>query len=544
MIRARHRVVATLVFLSLSNCGDSSPDPVGSEVTDAAIAETASDDAGTEDSSAVDSSAVDSGAADSGSGMDAASDAMTGPPSKPPAAICDSASLAGPTTAPAGAVVVNVGTDLSALVAGKPAGTTFYLAAGVHMLAKGEFNQVVPKDDDTFIGAPGAILDGQHSNLYAFTQHAKHVTLSHFTIQNFGTPGSTNNEGTVNHDAGDGWVIESMTIQQNSGAGLFIGSNNVVRDSCLRNNGQYGFSAYSDTGINNVTLDHNEISGNNTDDWEKRMPGCGCTGGGKFWATKDATVTNNWVHDNKSVGLWADTNNVGFDFSGNYISNNHGVGIFYEISYNARIAHNTLVRNGLVEGPSNPGFPTGAIYLSESGGDSRVGTKFTTLEVFDNVLEDNWSGVVLWENADRFCNSPANSSTGVCALGGAATLKSCVKGTIEKAPYLSDCRWKTQNVSVHDNVFRLDPAKVGAKCTAANGCGFQAVFSNYGTFPDWSPYKGDTVEKAITLGQANVFSKNTYVGPWRFLAKDQGTQLTFAQWQAAPYGQDVGSVSK
>src|SRR5262249_54892420 len=161
-------------------------------------------------------------------------------------------------------------------------------------------------------------------------------------------------------------------------AGAFVGSGNTIHYSCLRNNGQYGFSAYAPNGITNIVLDHNEISGNNTDDWETKIPGCGCTGGGKFWATTGATVTNNYVHDNKSVGLWADTNNVGFDFSGNYISNNDGIGVFYEISYNARIVNNALIRNGLVFGPTNPGFPTGAIYLSESGGDSRAGSTFTT----------------------------------------------------------------------------------------------------------------------------------------------------------------------
>ena len=35
-----------------------------------------------------------------------------------------------------------------------------------------------------------------------------------------------------------------------------------------------------------------------------------------------AIVTDNWVHHNHGPGLWADTNNVGFLFQGNYISDN------------------------------------------------------------------------------------------------------------------------------------------------------------------------------------------------------------------------------
>ena len=85
--------------------------------------------------------------------------------------------------------------------------------------------------------------------------------------------------------------------------------------------------------------------------------GCGCTGGGKFWAVKGAKVTENWVHDNRSVGLWADTNNVDFLFQRNIVENNDDVGIWYEISYNARISDNLIARNGWEGGRSDTGTP-------------------------------------------------------------------------------------------------------------------------------------------------------------------------------------------
>ena len=95
-----------------------------------------------------------------------------------------------------------------------------------------------------------------------------------------------------------------------------------------QDNQQYGFNAYSNNGeITDLVLDHNEIAGNDTYDYEAKQPGCGCSGGGKFWNVVNAKVTSNWVHDNKSVGLWADTNNAGFEFAGNYISNSQGVGL-------------------------------------------------------------------------------------------------------------------------------------------------------------------------------------------------------------------------
>ena len=166
--------------------------------------------------------------------------------------------------------------------------------------------------------------------------------------------------------------------------------------------------------MSNVTVSDNEIAANDTYNWEAHMPGCGCTGGGKFWATTNATVTDNYVHDNESVGLWVDTNNAGFDFSGNYFSHNWSSAIIYEISYNAVIENNTFVDNGLVLGPKNPGFPTGAIYVSESGGDNRVASNYAgTFRISNNTLTDNWSGVVLWENANRYCS---DGSDHVCTL--------------------------------------------------------------------------------------------------------------------------------
>ena len=230
-------------------------------------------------------------------------------------------------------------------------------------------------------------------NRYAFGGDAADVTIKFLTVQNFGSRGDNNNEGVVNHDSAEGWTVESSTIQKNAGAGVMLGSGSRLIGNCLRDNGQYGFNAYHADGVKDVVLDGNEISGNNTDDWEKRQPGCGCTGGGKFWETNGAKVTDNYVHDNRGVGLWADSNNVGFRFAGNYISGNDAEGIMYETSYNAVIVNNTFVRNALVKGPTNPKFPASAIYLSESGSDNRVDGPYSkALQVTGNVFTDNWSG--------------------------------------------------------------------------------------------------------------------------------------------------------
>lgn len=88
---------------------------------------------------------------------------------------------------------------------------------------------------------------------------------------------------------------------------------------------------------------------------------------------------------------------------------------------------------------------------------------------------------------------------------------------------------------MHANTFAVDRAAIG--CTD-NFCGRQAVLSNYGTYPSWSPYQKTVVQQAITFDQNNRWYGNTYSGPWSFMAFDTARSLTAAQWQAAPYGQD------
>jgi hypothetical protein len=456
------------------------------------------------------------------------------------AAVCDHLP-SGPDSPPEGAVRVEsaVTGDLVSKTKANPPGTVFWLDGGRHTLSTNQYDQVLPQDGDTFIGAPGAVLDGQHTNQYAFGGPARNVTIKFLTVQNFVAP---RNEGVVNHDSGDGWVIEHDAMEHNGGAALMAGARQQVRGNCLRANGQYGLNAYQGAnGITGLLLEGNEIVGNNTDDWESREPGCGCSGGVKFWSVNGADVRGNWVHGNRGTGLWADTNNNDFLFESNLIEDNDGAAIIYETSYNAVIRDNIIRRNNWVEGHRftnrSDNFPVATIYISEAGGEPRVRARTDKIEITGNVLEDNWSGVTLWENADRFCNSPANTSSASCTLL-VPNLTSCSRPGIDAAPLYSDCRWKTQRVEIHHNRFALDPAVVHCQVT----CGRMALLSNFGTYPDWSPYQGEVVQEAITHGQHNSWHDNTYVGPWTFMPRDTSHVLDPVQWQVQPYGQDEGST--
>jgi hypothetical protein len=487
-------------------------------------------------------------------------------PAVPAARVCGNNSIlgGGPTSPPHGAVVVRAGND-SSVDWGK-ARTTYWFAPGRHTLGGSVYAQVIPGPGSRYIGAPGAVLDGRNVNAIAFGGDVPRVTIEYLTIENFIAPG---NQGAVNASGAAGWVIKYDTVQDIvPGTAVYAGTNAVIEHDCLTRNGQSGFGTYTvhdvsrvTKGASNVVVDDNEISYNDTCNWEaeSHFPGpppprgcrgagenhdCGCSAGGKFWQTDGGEFDDNYVTDNYSVGVWWDTNNTGFRIEGNYISGNYADGLIYEISYNALIRDNTFVRNGLGAGAAYPGVAVSAIYISQSGSDPRApGPYGSVFEIAQNTFEDNWGGVLLWENANRFCNSPANTSAGSCTLvNPAVTLRSCNRAHIAQAPYYSDCRWKTQNVLVEHNLFYLQPKSIGRSCTASRGCGWQGLFSEYGSYPSWSPYTGSVTERRITFDQDNRFTANTYVGPWRFLVIQQGKQLGWRSWRAGPYHQDGGSV--
>ncbi|UUZ95066.1 right-handed parallel beta-helix repeat-containing protein [Paenibacillus sp. P25] len=482
-------------------------------------------------------------------------------PTSSPVSVCENTSLlSGPKSAPAGAVVVPAG-DNSAFDFNRP-GATFWFESGSHTLANDIYGQINTKEGTTYLGAPGAVLDGRNTNLYAFTGDVANVTIKYLTIKNFGRGNDNQNEGVVNHDSGTGWTIQYNTISDNDGAGVFLGTDNVVSYNCLKDNGQYGFSMFKapvegESAIKNIVLDHNEIAGNNTDNWEAQIPGRGCTGGGKFWDVNGATVTNNYVHDNRGTGLWADTNNIDFLFEGNYIDHNDGEGIWYEISYNATIRNNIISRNAWISGRNNQGSPGPAIYLSESGGDSRLPSAVSgapKIRIYGNSFVNNFSGVSIYENANRFCNSNGNTSKGYCTPFVSPTLlpdsprsydyPNPISGVhpcytdISSEPYKTDCRWKAQNIEVFNNEFRFEDSVVPC---AGTYCGVQALTATGADNMPWSPYTVAGIQSDVMFHNNNSFHDNHYFGRWRF-AKGYGETVSFHTWRSAPYTQDANST--
>jgi hypothetical protein len=476
--------------------------------------------------------------------------AGAGAPTSPPVKWCETGLRKSPyTSPPAGAITVPAG-DNSSFNFSK-ANAVYWFAPGLHTIGTSQYSQISVAHGDTYVGAPGAVLDGQGKDKFAFigtyndTSDQK-VTIEYLTIQHFAPD---RDGGAVNGNGNNGWTEKYNLMKDNSpGAAMMLGGNNIVTDNCLTRNGEYGFNGFSFVnesyahtftgGATNITFTGNDVSFNNT-----QRTSQGVEGGGKFWQNGNVTVVGNYFHENiASPGVWMDTDNAGFLVQGNYFYDNGREGLMYEISYNARIIHNTFVNNGIAAG-LEPGsdFPTGAIYISESGGNSSVPSNYAgELSIQGNIFVNNSSGVVLYQNSNRYAGDGQDPGTltpppGVNLRSWINTdaPKNCPGHLSEKVPvnYHSLCQWRTQNVTVRENRFAFNPddAIYRDKCSRNTNCGQNALFASSSVTP---AYPGFSVCDAISNAQDNHFSNNAYTGPWTFIYFNQGDQASWQQWMS------------
>jgi hypothetical protein len=170
----------------------------------------------------------------------------------------------------------------------------------------------------------------------AFYGAATGVQINHVIVEKYGDDAQRGAIG--NRREGTAWVVDSVEVRWNHGAGVELGPGSTLSNSFIHHNGQLGAAM----GGLNCTATGNEIAWNNyagyNPGWE--------AGGSKFWATTNLVVESNFVHDNAGPGLWTDDNNVNTLYADNTVTNNLSTGIQHEISYNATIRDNIVKGNG------------------------------------------------------------------------------------------------------------------------------------------------------------------------------------------------------
>jgi hypothetical protein len=175
--------------------------------------------------------------------------------------------------------------------------------------------------------------------------------------------------------------------------------------------------------------------------------------------------------------------------------------------------------------------------VSESGGNASVRSTYAgELNIQDNAFTNNWSGVVIYQNANRHSGDGQDPGTLTPPTGVDAWIKDartiCPAHLSQTSPidYNALCQWRAQNVTVQQNTFTFSPASAGytGHCTEANACGQNALFS---IVSSTSAYPGVSVCNDISNKQDNHFKDNAYTGPWTFMYFCQGDVSGPAAWR-------------
>ena len=335
-----------------------------------------------------------------------------------------------------------------------PAGTTFYLKAGTYGR-----QQVTPKSGDTFIGQPGAIMDGQNVTANAFYSNNKgqsNVTIKSLEIKNYTTPNA--DYGAITGQNVTKWIVTDNVVHHNKQAGIRAGTGTgwqVLRNKAYAN-GVAGITAYQ---CNGGLIPGNEVYGNN--------PSGAFTmreGGMKVFKSVNLTIRGNNVHHNKGKGIWSDTNYPTMLIEGNTVTDNSGTGIYHEIGYAAIIRNNTSSRNG-----------NGSEQVS--GSITRAGIQVTNspnVQVYGNTVMDNHNGI----SGLYFTGTRRLARTGHTASGTSlCTTTSCACRSVGQASLgtpvtaASTTRRTTTSSTINTTSGRTRHISCGAQGTCWNSSG-------------------------------------------------------------------------
>jgi hypothetical protein len=215
-----------------------------------------------------------------------------------------------------------------------------------------------------------------------------------------------NTTGTIY--TGTGWTITHNYIHDGYsktpgfGVAIYGGDQGTIEYNCLSKMGDYGVNLFG-TGSR---FDYNEIYKSNYEP----DPGCGCSGGGKWWGTLNADIVDNaFVEDSPGGGIpiWLDNGNSGTLIAGNYFDKSYGSAISSETGFNLHVTGNLFVDGGWGKGSGGcANNCDGAVTLNSSGGFSVPGSRYENEVVISgNQFTDNWQGIDVWQAGARSCEN-------------------------------------------------------------------------------------------------------------------------------------------
>jgi hypothetical protein len=215
--------------------------------------------------------------------------------------------------------------------------------------------------------------------------------------------------GTIS--TGSGWTIEHNNIHDSygksgQGVAFYNADKATIEYNCFSKLGDYAGNVFG-TG---TSFKYNEVL---KTPYEPD-PGCGCSGGGKWWGTLNANIIDNaFVEDGvggSQPAIWLDNGNTGTLIEGNYFYRDAGSAIANETGYNMLVRDNLFLYDGWGSGKGGGANNDGAVNINSSGGFDIPGSRYeNSISVSSNYFVDDWEGINIWQAGQRSC---ANSGEG------------------------------------------------------------------------------------------------------------------------------------
>jgi hypothetical protein len=258
------------------------------------------------------------------------------------------------------------------------------LQGGYSLALNGGLDFPVTGGTPVYYSGPAADVSVEYLDI----SHDLHVTTG--TIY-------TGTHWTITHnDIHDGYSAPGY------GVAIYGGDQGIIQDNCLAKMGDYGVNIF---GSNNK-FDDNEIYESNY----KPDPGCGCSGGGKWWGTLNADIVGNaFVNDGPGGGIaaWLDNGNSGTLISKNYFYMSYGPAISSETGFDLDVTGNLFVDGGWGRGSGGcDANCDGAVDLNSSGGFNVPGSRYENkVLISKNDFVNNWQGLDIWQSGARSCEN-------------------------------------------------------------------------------------------------------------------------------------------
>lgn len=217
--------------------------------------------------------------------------------------------------------------------------------------------------------------------------------------------------GTIT--TGSGWIITNNNIHDGNSGGpgygvaLYGGDNSTIEYNCISKMGDYAANVFG----SNSKFDYNEVYETNY----QKDPGCGCSGGGKWWGTLNADIVDNaFINDgiaDDGFAIWLDNGNAGTQIAGNYFDMTGGPSISEETGFNLDVSNNLFEDDnwGSGTGCGNTNC-VGDVGLNSSGGFYVPGSRYENeMLIQNNQFINDWGGVGVWQSGARSCENSGES---------------------------------------------------------------------------------------------------------------------------------------